>query len=72
MKTKKKCKALLFSFEKIFFNYIIFSFKWSKVTESYLEKYIEVMNLFFDYIKTSNIKIRIMFKPFCYIEQTIK
>lgn len=41
--------------------------KWSKVTESYLEKYVEIMDLFFDYIKISNIKIRIMFKPVCYI-----
>ena len=41
--------------------------KWSKVTESYLEKYIEIMDLFFNYIKISDIKIRIMFKPVCYI-----
>ncbi len=41
--------------------------KWSKVTERYLEKYIEMIDLFFDYIKISNIKIRIMFKPICYI-----
>lgn len=41
--------------------------KWSKVTESYLDKYIEIIDLFFDYIKTSDIKIRIMFKPVCYI-----
>lgn len=41
--------------------------KWSKVTENYLDKYIEIIDLFFDYIKTSNIKIRIMFKPVCYI-----
>ncbi len=40
--------------------------KWSKVTESYLDKYIEIIDLFFNYIKTSNIKIRIMFKPVCY------
>ena len=25
--------------------------KWSKVTESYLDKYLEIINLFFDYIK---------------------
>jgi len=41
--------------------------KWSKITESYLDKYIEIIDLFFDYIKISNIKIRIMFKPVCYI-----
>ena len=41
--------------------------KWSKVTESYLNKYIEMMDFFFYYIKIGNIKIRIMFKPVCYI-----
>lgn len=41
--------------------------KWSKVTENYLQKYIEIIDLFFDYIKKSDIKIRIMFKPVCYI-----
>ena len=41
--------------------------KWSKVTERYLDKYMEIINLFFDYIKINNIKIRIMFKPICYI-----
>lgn len=41
--------------------------KWSKVTENYLDKYIEMMDLFFDCIKKNNIKIRIMFKPVCYI-----
>ena len=25
--------------------------KWSKVTESYLDKYIDIIDLFFDYIK---------------------
>lgn len=41
--------------------------KWSKVTASYLNKYIEMIDLFFDYIKKGDIKIRIMFKPVCYV-----
>lgn len=45
--------------------------KWSKVTENYLEKYIEMIDLFFDCIKTNNIKIRIMFKPVCYIANNL-
>lgn len=35
--------------------------KWSKVTENYLDKYIEMINLFFTYIKSVKIKVRIMF-----------
>lgn len=35
--------------------------KWSKVTENYLEKYIEMINLFFTFIKSGKIKVRIMF-----------
>ena len=35
--------------------------KWSKVTENYLEKYIEMINLFFNFIKSGKIKVRIMF-----------
>lgn len=35
--------------------------KWSKVTEQYLEKYIQLMDIFFDYIEHDLIKIRIMF-----------
>ena len=41
--------------------------KWSKVTESYLNKYIEIIDLFFDIIKKSDVKIRIMFKPVCFV-----
>lgn len=41
--------------------------KWSKVTEAYLQKYVEIIDLFFDYIKNGDIKIRIMFKPVCYV-----
>ena len=35
--------------------------KWNKVTENYLEKYKEMMNLYFDLIDTDKIKVRIMF-----------
>ena len=35
--------------------------KWTKVTENYLEKYIEMINLFFTFIKQGKIKVRIMF-----------
>lgn len=35
--------------------------KWTKVTENYLDKYIEIINLFFEFIKKGKIKIRIMF-----------
>lgn len=41
--------------------------KWSKVTENYLEKYMEIIDLFFDFIKRDLVHIRIMFKPVCYI-----
>lgn len=35
--------------------------KWQKVTSNYLTKYIELMNLFFNYIEADLIKLRIMF-----------
>lgn len=41
--------------------------KWSKVSESYLNKYIEIINLFFTYVKIGDIKIRIMFKQNAYV-----
>jgi len=36
--------------------------KWSKVTENYLNKYIELMTLFFSFIKDGKVKVRIMFR----------
>ena len=36
--------------------------KWSKVTKNYLNKYIELVDLFFSFIKTGKVKIRIMFQ----------
>jgi hypothetical protein len=35
--------------------------KWTKITENYADKYIALMDLFFDLIKADRIKIRIMF-----------
>lgn len=35
--------------------------KWTKVTENYLDKYIEFIELFFDFVESSKIKVRIMF-----------
>lgn len=35
--------------------------KWTKVTDNYLDKYIEVINLFFEFIKSGKVKVRIMF-----------
>ena len=36
--------------------------KWTRVTENYLSKYIELIDLFFDYIQAGKIKVRIMFR----------
>ena len=35
--------------------------KWTKVTDNYLSKYIDMINLFFEFIKNGKIKVRIMF-----------
>lgn len=36
--------------------------KWTKVTENYLQKYIQIMDLFFDFVKQDKVKVRIMFR----------
>ncbi|MBP5397786.1 MAG: DUF3800 domain-containing protein [Bacteroidales bacterium] len=36
--------------------------KWVKVTENYLDKYKQMMNLFFSFIKGGQLKVRIMFR----------
>ena len=41
--------------------------KWIKVTENYLDKYIEMINLFFSFIKEGKIKVRIMFAQNAYV-----
>lgn len=39
--------------------------KWSKVSPNYLDKYIEITDIFFLLIKENKIKIRIMFRQNC-------
>lgn len=41
--------------------------KWQKVTENYLEKYISLIDCFFDFVKQDKVKIRIMFTHNLYI-----
>lgn len=36
--------------------------KWTKVTAQYLERYIDIIDLFFDFIQSGKIKVRIMFR----------
>lgn len=36
--------------------------KWSKVTEQYLERYIQLMETFFDLVAAGRVKVRIMFR----------
>lgn len=36
--------------------------KWTKVTANYLDKYIEIIDTFFDFVKQGKIKVRIMFR----------
>ena len=36
--------------------------KWTKVTGNYLSKYMELMTLFFSFVKSGKIKVRIMFR----------
>ena len=36
--------------------------KWTKVTDQYLEKYVNVMRLFFSFVAENKIKVRIMFR----------
>ncbi len=46
--------------------------KWSKVSATYLSKYIELINLFFKFIKSGDIKIRIMFRQNAYIFERLE
>ena len=36
--------------------------KWVKVTENYLQKYMEMMDVFFSFIEQGKVKVRIMFR----------
>lgn len=43
-------------------NYLTGEVKWTKVTEPYLERYIGLMDVFFDLIKEDKVKMRVMFQ----------
>lgn len=40
--------------------------KWSKTSPNYLEAYMDLMSIFFDFIERNKIKVRIMFTQNCY------
>lgn len=48
-----QCKAI---------NHLDGEIKWTKLTAPYLEKYIDVIHLFFDYVRAGKIRVRIMFR----------
>ena len=45
--------------------------KWTKITEQYLEKYLELINYFFEFVKLNKIKIRIMFRQNAQVPQNL-
>jgi hypothetical protein len=45
--------------------------KWSKVTAVYCDKYIKLIDCFFDFIKQNKVKIRIMFTQNIYIANNL-
>lgn len=45
--------------------------KWTKVTEQYLDKYIELIDYFFEFVKSNKIKIRIMFRQNALVPQEL-
>ena len=45
--------------------------KWTKVTEQYLNKYIDLINTFFSFISNNNIKVRIMFRQNAYVPKNL-
>lgn len=45
--------------------------KWSKVTYQYLDKYIDLMEAFFDFIEADIVKIRVMFTQNCNIPNNL-
>ncbi len=45
--------------------------KWTKVTEQYLDKYLELINYFFEFVKSNKIKIRIMFRQNAQVPQNL-
>ena len=45
--------------------------KWTKVTEQYLNKYLELIDYFFEFVKCNKIKIRIMFRQNAQVPQNL-
>lgn len=45
--------------------------KWTKVTEQYLDKYIELIDYFFKFVNANKIKIRIMFRQIANVPQNL-
>lgn len=45
--------------------------KWSKVTHNYFEKYMELMNCFFELIQENKVKIRVMFTQNRYVAKNL-
>lgn len=45
--------------------------KWTKVTEQYLEKYMDLIDYFFEFVKLNKVKIRIMFRQNALVPQNI-
>ncbi len=45
--------------------------KWTKVTEQYLDKYLELIDYFFEFIRNNKIKIRIMFRQNALVPQNL-
>ena len=45
--------------------------KWTKVTEQYLDKYLKLINYFFEFVKSNKIKIRIMFTQNAQVPQNL-
>lgn len=45
--------------------------KWTKVTEQYLDKYLALIDYFFEFVKLNKIKIRIMFRQNALVPQNL-
>ena len=45
--------------------------KWTKVTEKYFDKYLELIDYFFQFVKSNKIKIRIMFRQNAQVPQNL-
>lgn len=45
--------------------------KWTKVTEQYLDKYVELIDFFFKFVNSNKVKIRIMFRQNANVPQNL-